>query len=150
MSYNLTKLKLHLTVDHTSLYYEQGLPLVTNILNSHKTIRLLQVQSFSIDERLSKSHWRDSIQQLFQAVLSHPSLEYIGIQQTQLLQDTFKEQKETLYKRSKQPPPIIDIDKYYYKFIGYDIQLIIIDLMNIKQYAFSSEDVYMVSLDHVD
>ena len=113
MSYNLTKLKLHLTVVHTSLYYEQGLPLVTNILNSHETIRLLQVQSFSIDERLSKLHWRDSIQQLFQAVLSHPSLEYIGIQQTQLLQDTFKEQKETLYKRSKHPPPIIDIDKYY-------------------------------------
>ena len=125
--YNITKLKLHLTLDQyyvlmlgqygamnmTSLYYEQGLPLVTNILNSHKTIRLLQVQSFSIDERLSKPHWRDSIQQLFQAVLSHPSLEYIGIEQTQLLQDTFKAQKETLYKRSKQPPPIIDIDKYY-------------------------------------
>ena len=110
--YNLTKLKLHLTVGHTSLYYEQGLPLVTNILNSHETIRLLQIQSFSIDERLSKPHWRDSIQQLFQAVLSHPSLEYIGIQQTQLLQDTFKAQKETLYKRSKQPPPIIDIDLF--------------------------------------
>ena len=74
------------------------LPLVTNILNSHKTIRLLQVQSLSVDERLerlSKPHWRDSIQQLFQAVFSHPSLEYIGIQQTQLLQDTFKAQKET-------------------------------------------------------
>ena len=109
---NLTELKLHLTVDRTSLYYEQVLPLVTNILKTRETIRLLQVQSFSIDERLSKPHWRDSIQQLFQAVLSHPSLEYIGIQQTQLLQDTFKEQKETLYKRSKQPPPIIDIDSF--------------------------------------
>ena len=116
--YNLTKLKLHLTVDqyyvstYPSLYYEQVLPLVTNILNSHKTIRLLQVQSFSIDNRSPQPHWRDSIQQLFQAVLSHPSLEYIGIERTKLLQDTFKAQKETLYKESKQPPPIIDIDSF--------------------------------------
>ena len=118
--YNLTKLKLHLTLGQygamTSLYYEQGLPLVTNILNSHKTIRLLQVQSFSIDDHLSQPDWIVSIQQLFQAVSSHPSLEHIGIEQTQLLQDTFKAQKETLYKRSKQPPPIIDIDQYLYKY----------------------------------
>ena len=116
--YNLTKLKLNLTVDqyyvstYPSLYYEQVLPLVTNILNSHKTIRLLHVQSFSIDNRSPQPHWRKSIQQLFQAVLSHPSLEYIGIERTQLLQDTFKAQKETLYKESKQPPPIIDIDSF--------------------------------------
>ena len=77
---------------------------------------LLQVQSFSIDNCSPQPHWIDSIQQLFQAVLSHLSLEYIGIQQTQLLQDTFKAQKETLYKRSKQPPPIIDIDQDLYKY----------------------------------
>ena len=96
----------------TPLYYEQGLPLVTNMLKLHTTIRLLQVQCYDIKYDLSQS---DSIKHLLQTIFLHPSLEYIRIQWTQLLQDTFKVQKKTLIDKRKQqqlikPLPIVDIN----------------------------------------
>ena len=126
--YNLTELKVYFTLDQsysncsfeemrqimTSLYYEQGLPLVTNMLKLHITIRLLHVQCYSIKYHLSQSQWIDSIKHLLQTIFLHPSLEYIRIQWTQLLQDTFKVQKKTLIDKRKQqqlikPLPIVDI-----------------------------------------
>ena len=127
--YNLTELKVYFTLDQsysncsyeekeqiiTSLYYEQGLPLVTNMLKLHTTIRLLHVHCYDIDRYLSQSQWIDSIKHLLQTIFLHPSLEYIRIQWTQLLQDTFEEQKKTLIDKRKQqqlikPLPIVDID----------------------------------------
>ena len=126
--YNLTKLKIYFTLDQsysncsykektqimTSLYYEQILPLVTNMLKLHITIRLLHVQCYDINIDLSQSQWIDSIKHLLQTIFLHPSLEYIRIQLTQLLQDTFKVQKKTLIDKCKQqqlikPLPIVDI-----------------------------------------
>ena len=126
--YNLTELKVYFTLDQsysncsyeemtqimTSLYYEQGLPLVTNMLKLHTTIRLLHVQCYYyINSDLSQSQWIDSIKHLLQTIFLHPSLEYIRIQRTQLLQDTFKVQKKTLIDKCKQqlikPLPIVDI-----------------------------------------
>ena len=125
--YNLTELKVYFTLDQsysncsykekeqimTSLYYEQILPLVTNMLKLHTTIRLLHVQCYDIKYDLSQSQWIDSIKHLLQTIFLHPSLEYIGIERTQLLRDTFKEQKKTLIDKRKQqqlikPLPIID------------------------------------------
>ena len=124
--YNLTELKVYFILDQsysncsyeemtqimTPLYYEQILPLVTNMLKLHTTIRLLHVQC---KYYLSQSQWIDSIKHLLQTIFLHPSLEYIRIERTQLLQDTFKEQKKTLIDKHKQqqlikPLPIIDID----------------------------------------
>ena len=125
--YNLTELKVYFTLDQsysncsdkekeqilTSLYYEQGLPLVTNMLKLHTTIRLLHVQCYHINRYLSQSQWIDSIKHLLQTIFLHPSLEYIRIEWTQLLQDTFNVQKKTLIDKRKQqqlikPLPIVD------------------------------------------
>ena len=127
--YNLTELKVYFILDQsysncsyeeieqikTPLYYEQGLPLVTNMLKLHTTIRLLHVQYYYIKYNLSQSQWIDSTKHLLQTIFLHPSLEYITIQRTQLLQDTFKVQKKTLIDKRKQqqlikPLPIVDID----------------------------------------
>ena len=126
--YNLTELKVYFTIDQsysncsdkemgqiiTSLYYEQGLLLVTNMLKLHTTIKLLHVECY-IKYDLSQSQWIDSIKHLLQTIFLHPSLEYIRIQWTPLLQDTFKLQKKTLIDKRKQqqlikPLPIVDID----------------------------------------
>ena len=125
--YNLTELKVYFTLDRsysncsyeektqimTSLYYEQILPLVTNMLKLHTTIRLLHVKCYGIKIDLSQSQWIDSIKHFLQTIFLHPSLEYIRIQRTQLLQDTFKVQKKTLIDKCKQqqlikPLPIVD------------------------------------------
>ena len=125
--YNLTELKVYFTLDQsysncsdeekeqimTPLYYEQGLPLVTNMLKLHTTIRLLHVECYSINRCLSQSQWIDFIKHLLQTIFLHPSLEYIRIQWTQLLQDTFKVQKKTLIDKRKQqqlikPLPIVN------------------------------------------
>ena len=126
--YNLTELKVYFTLDQsysncsyeemkqimTSLYYEQGLPLVTNMLKLHTTIRLLHVHCYNIKYDLSQSQWIDSIKHLLQTIFLHPSLEYIRIEWTLLLQNTFKVQKKTLIDKRKQqqlikPLPIVDI-----------------------------------------
>ena len=124
--YNLTELKVYFTLDQsysncsyeemeqimTPLYYEQGLPLVTNMLKLHTTIRLLHVHCYYIKYDLSQSQWIDSIKHLLQTIFLHPSLEYIRIEETRLLQDTFKVQKKTLIDKRKQqqlikPLPIV-------------------------------------------
>ena len=129
--YNLTELKVYFTLDQsysncsykekeqimTSLHYEQILPLVTNMLKLHTTIRLLHVQCYDIKYDLSQSQWIDSIKHLLQTIFLHPSLEYVRIEWTRLLQDTFKVQKKTLIDKCKQqqlikPLPIVDITVY--------------------------------------
>ena len=56
-----------------SLLYEQVLPLVTNMLELHTTIRLLQILCSYMDDVKSSP----PIQQFFQATFLHPSLEYV-------------------------------------------------------------------------
>ena len=118
--YNLTEFKVHFTLDQsysncsnnkieqimTSLYYEQGLPLVTNMLKLYTTVRLLKVRfSINIDLPTNSTEHFSSVKSLLEAIFPHPSLEYIGIQWTQLLQDTFKEQM------NDKPIPVVDMIK---------------------------------------
>ena len=120
--YHLTELKVYFTLDQsysnisnqwkehimTSLHYELGLPLVTNMLKLHTSIRLLHVECYYIKlYDLFRSQWIDSIKHLLQTVFLHPSLEYIGIQRTQLLQDTFKVQMKTHHLLKSLP--IVDL-----------------------------------------
>ena len=130
--YNLTELKVYFTLDQsysncsdvemgqilTSLYYEQILRLVTNMLKLHTTIRLLHVHCYDINrylyyfinKGLIQSQLIDSIKHLLQTILFHPSLEYIaGIQWKHLLQDTFKVQKKIKQQQLIKPLTIVDI-----------------------------------------
>ena len=123
---NLTELKVNFKQDQsysncskkekeqimTSLFCEQVLPAVTNMLQLHKTIRLLRTDCGFINES-SQPNWIEPVQHLYETIFIHPSLEYIEIKHTHLLEDTLKDQKKTLIDRHKKeqphkPLPIVD------------------------------------------
>uniref|UniRef100_A0A1X7TT65 Uncharacterized protein n=1 Tax=Amphimedon queenslandica TaxID=400682 RepID=A0A1X7TT65_AMPQE len=60
----------------TSLFYEQVLPAVTNMLQSHTTIRLLRIECRDINNLSSQPNWIEQIQHLYETIFIHPSLEY--------------------------------------------------------------------------
>ena len=100
-----------------SFFYEQVLPLVTNMLELHTTIRLLQVKCsyINIVNLSPPNHWIELIQQFFQVIFLHPSLEYIKIWYSELLRDTYKAQEKSLIEQHKKlyplkPLPIIKCD----------------------------------------
>ena len=132
---NLTELKLHFKPDQsysscskeekkqimTPLFYEQGLPAVTNMLQSHTTIRLLRIECEYINYMSSQPNWIELVQHLYETIFIHPSLEYIEIKTEYtrfttppLLVDTLKDQKKTLIDRHRKeqphkPLPIVEI-----------------------------------------
>ena len=129
---NLTELKLHFKPDQsysscskeekkqimTPLFYEQGLPAVTNMLQSHTTIRLLRIEcGLYINKESSQPNWIELVQHLYETIFIHPSLEYIEIYTgytPPLLEDTLKDQKKTLIDRHRKeqphkPLPIVEI-----------------------------------------
>ena len=126
---NLTELKVNFRPDQsynngsleekkqimTPLFYEQVLPAVTNMLQSHTTIRLLGIKCI-IDNKSSQPNWIELVQHLYETIFIHPSLEYIEIftGYTPLLRDTLKDQKKTLIERHRReqprkPLPIVNI-----------------------------------------
>ena len=123
---HLTELKLDFSPDQIfchddmqqkSLFCEQVLPLVTNMLKLHTTIRLLKIK-FSYMDDLNSSppiNWIELIQQFLQAIFLHPSLEYVKLWYSELLRDTYKAQKKSLIDQHKKlyplkPLPIIKFD----------------------------------------
>ena len=118
---NLTELKVNFKPDQsysncsreekkqimTPLFYEQGLPAVTNMLQSHTTIRLLRIKCEDINKESSQPKWIELVQQLYETIFIHPSLEYIDIGYTTppLLVDTLKDQKKTLIDRHRKEQP---------------------------------------------
>ena len=130
---NLTELQVYFTLDYqsysncsdeekkqitTSLYYEQFLPAVTNMLQSHTTIRILGIDCWRLNKS-SQPNWIELVQHLYETIFIHPSLEYIRIKAgiltpPPLLVDTLKDQKKTLIERHKKeqphrPIPTVDI-----------------------------------------
>ena len=119
---NLTELKVNFRPDQsysncsreekeqimTPLFYEQVLPAVTNMLQSHTTIRLLRIECRDIN-KLSQPNWIELVQHLYETIFIHPSLEYIeikaGILTPPLLVDTLKDQKKTLIDRHRKEQP---------------------------------------------
>ena len=89
----------------TPLYYEQGLPAVTNMLQSHTTIRILGIDCWGYLNKSSQPNWIELIQHLYETIFIHPSLEYIKINHTHLLVDTLKDQKKTLIERHRKVQP---------------------------------------------
>ena len=116
---NLTELQVTFTLDQsysncswkekkqimTSLYYEQGLPAVTNMLQSHTTIRILEIVCLELLNESSQPNWIELVQYLYETIFIHPSLEYIKIRYTPLLEDTLKDQKKTLIERHRKEQP---------------------------------------------
>ena len=98
----------------TPLFYEQGLPAVTNMLQSHTTIRLLTIVcGYIINVWSSQPNWIELAQHLYETIFIHPSLEYIEIRAgypipSPLLKDTLKDYKRTMIKPHK-PLPIVYI-----------------------------------------
>ena len=128
---NLTELKVNFKPDQsysncsneekeqivTPLFHEQVLPAVTNMLQSHTTIRLLRIECWDINRESSQPNWIELVQHLYETIFIHPSLEYIEIYTgyTPLLVDTLKDQKKTLIDRHRkeQPHKPLPIVKFY-------------------------------------
>ena len=98
----------------TPLFYEQLVPAVTNMLQSHTTIRLLRIECVYINHS-SQPNWIE-LQHLYETIFIHPSLEFthIWIALPPLLVDTLKDQKKTLIDRHRKeqphkPLPIVNI-----------------------------------------
>ena len=125
---DLTELQVSFTLDQsysncsweekeqimTPLYYEQVLPAVTNMLQSHTTIRILWIHCRYLNAS-SQPNWIELVQHLYETIFIHPSLEYIKIStELPLLVDTLKDQKKTLIERHRKeqphrPIPTVDI-----------------------------------------
>ena len=114
---HLTELKLDFTKDqsltyddmkYASLFCEQILPLVTNMLKFHTTIKLLQIRFSYMDDVNSSPpiNWIEQIQQFFQAIFLHPSLEYVEIEYSKLLKGTYKAQENSLIEQHKKLYPL--------------------------------------------
>ena len=120
---NLTELQVTFTPDQsysncsyeeekqimTSLYYEQLLPAVTNMLQSHTTIRILGIHCRELNKS-SQPNWIELVQHLYETIFIHPSLKYIKISNGYLtphplLVDTLKDQKKTLIERHRKEQP---------------------------------------------
>ena len=120
---NLTELKVDFNPDQsysncseeekkqirTPLFYEQVLPAVTNMLQSHTTIRLLRIECRDINKESSQPNWIELVQHLYETIFIHPSLEYIEIKTGYItppfLVDTLKDQKKTLIDRHRKEQP---------------------------------------------
>ena len=92
----------------TPLFYEQVLPAVTNMLQSHTTIRLLRIEcERCINYESSQPNWIELVQHLYETIFIHPSLEYIETytEYLSLLEDTLKDQKKTLIDRHRKEQP---------------------------------------------
>ena len=129
---NLTELQVYFTLDYqsysncsreekrqimTPLYYEQLLPAVTNMLQSHTTIRILGIRCWEPLNESSQPNWIELVQHLYETIFIHPSLEYIDISTfltPLLLENTLRDQKKTLIERHRKeqphrPIPTVDI-----------------------------------------
>ena len=117
---NLTELKVNFTFDQsymycsmeeieqimTPLFYEQLLPAVTNMLQSHTTIKILRMECRKIDNGLSQPNWIELVHHIHETSYNHPSLEYILIRYVPLLKDgALKDQKKTLIDRHRKEQP---------------------------------------------
>uniref|UniRef100_A0A1X7TGA2 NACHT domain-containing protein n=1 Tax=Amphimedon queenslandica TaxID=400682 RepID=A0A1X7TGA2_AMPQE len=125
---NLTELELIFKLDQsysnrsreekeqimTPLFYEQVLPAVTNMLQSHTAIRLLRIECVSISKLYIAPIWKQLVQHIYETIFIHPSLEYFEIEYTSLLEETLKHQKESFIDihRREQPNKPLPVVKF--------------------------------------
>ena len=91
----------------TPLYYEHVLPAVTNMLQSHTTIKILGIHCRNLNES-SQPNWMELVQHLYETIFIHPSIEYIkisGYPTPSLMVVTLKDEKKTLIERHRKEQP---------------------------------------------
>ena len=92
-----------------TLLYNYGLPLVTEMLNSHNTMRQFELFAFprvSLFDSL-KQEEKEMIQNFCNTVLKHPSLQYVGMYA--MSSRNVKMMKQMVNTTNKQKLPLINI-----------------------------------------
>ena len=87
----LTEIQLNMTFDqsycvgsgnreaHASLFYEQMLPAVTNMLKTHVTLRLFKMEFCDFSGVYYEDDWEQLVDQFYEVIFCHPSIEYIKL-----------------------------------------------------------------------
>ena len=112
---NITEMYFHLKTE--TLFDEPFLPAVTNMLQSHTTIKILKIRAF-LKSSNCEANRTEKLQKLYETIFIHPSLEYILANGFQSVRNVFKSHKEVLLERHKQeqphrPLPTINLIGYY-------------------------------------
>ena len=99
----------------TSLYHDEVIPHVTNMLKRNEDMKFLKVKFLvlALDENTYKEDWIPMIHQFWETVLLHPSLCYVRIPESSIMIDILNDMKKTLITQSKEkklgPLPIVEM-----------------------------------------
>ena len=98
----------------TSLFYEEIIPHVTNMLKRNEDMKFLKVilwESLSSKDTY-KEDWISMTHQFWETVLLHPSLCYVRIPESSIMIDILNDKKKTLITQRKEkklgPHPIVE------------------------------------------
>ena len=95
----------------TSLYHEEVIPHVTNMLKRNENMKFLKVELSSEDT--CKEDCISMIYRFWETVLLHPSLCYVWISESSIMIDILNDMKKTLITQRKEkklgPHPIVEI-----------------------------------------
>ena len=99
----------------TSLYYEEIIPDVTDMLKKNEDMKFLKVMFLHglQSQDTYKEEWIPTIHQFWETVLLHPSLRYIKIEKSSIMIDILNDMKKTLITQRKEkklgPHPIVEM-----------------------------------------
>ena len=97
----------------TSLYHEEIIPHVTNMLKRNEDMKFLRIIFGLPSEDTYKEDWISMIHQFWETVLLHPSLCYVRIRKSSIMIDILNDMKKTLITQRKEmklgPHPIVHL-----------------------------------------
>ena len=99
----------------TSLYHEEIIPHITNMLKRNEDMKFLKVMLWEYlpPKDTYKEDWISMIHQFWETVLLHPSLCYVRILKSSIMIDILNDVKKTLINQRKEkkltPHPIVEI-----------------------------------------
>ena len=99
------------SIEMGTLLCNYGIPLVTEMLNSHNTMRLftLSVIPYVFPFDSLKQEEKEMIQNFYDTVLRHPSLQYVGMYSVTYTEDLRMILKKMVKTTNKQKLPIINV-----------------------------------------
>ena len=115
---DFAKIEFLTTDQMLRLLYGQGIPSVVRMLKSHTNMRLLSIKCDIFFTLFSQSYgqpksndlcWIKQAELFWQTIFLHPSLQYIRITKTPILEDVLKSQKKKLLDVHKQLKPLIPL-----------------------------------------
>ena len=95
------------SIEMGTLLYNYGLPLVTEMLNSHNTMRILQL--LALPHMFPFREEKEIIQNFYDTVLRHPSLQYVEMYSVIYAEDLRIILKKMVNTTNKQKLPIINV-----------------------------------------